>query len=81
MEKENKRKNNDAIDKEKEDKTKRVNDKNVMIIKAGELEHLTQILMDAVESICSLKRRIHLVSKEDSEIAKIEGMMDELLRD
>lgn len=32
--------------------------------------------MDAVESICSLKRRIHLVSKRDSEIAKIEGMMD-----
>lgn len=32
--------------------------------------------MDAVESICSLKRRIYLVSKKDLEIAKIEGMMD-----
>lgn len=54
----------DVLDSGKDDKTTLVDDEESIIIKVGELRRLTQILMDAVESIGSLKKRkkrIHLM--------------------
>lgn len=56
----------DVLHSGKDDKTTLVDDEESIIIKVGELRRLTQILMDAVESIGSLKKkkrkkRIHLM--------------------